>query len=248
MVLFENEVKAMGGGSNELAEYITQSLFFGEETLRSEGISPEIWDKYLSLGTKSIRKKGEFLVRTGENCHGLYFIKRGKVKNSIIGRDGAIKILGINGERTITLAQFVFHQQPGIFEAMVIEDSELYYFPKDVILQLMQRDFEFSLFITKTLAILSRMLATQIQDTVRHIQQSLARILYSVCCYEQKISKVTENNSIFMTHEELANMLGAHRVTVTKILNHLKQLGILDYKYEKIIILEKEKLKEIAFL
>lgn len=237
----------MGVEFNELAEYITQSLFFGEETLRSEDISAEIWDKYLSLGIKSIRQKGEYLLRTGDNNHGLFFIKKGKVKNSLIGKDGTIKTLGINGERTIVNVQFVFHQQPGIFESKVIEDSELYYFSRESILQLMQKDFEITLFVTKTLAIVSRMLATQIQDTVRNIQQSLARILYSICCYEQRNWKTAENNTIIMTHEELANMLGAHRVTVTKILNQLKHLGIIDYKYEKIIILEREKLKEIAF-
>jgi len=106
-----------------------------------------------------------------------------------------------------------------------------------------------TMFLTKSLAITSRMLAIQIQDfSVRNIEQSLARILYSICCCRENFVSPNDRIIIPITHEELANILGSHRVTVTKILNRFKQQGILQYKYEKIIILEKQKLKELALV
>ncbi|MDQ7096176.1 Crp/Fnr family transcriptional regulator [Desulfosporosinus sp. PR] len=232
---------------DELVEYITQSIVIGVETFRSVGIPSDIWENYLTLGKRVFRKKGEYLLRSGETLHGLYFIDKGKLKTSIISKDGTIKTISINTEKTIALSQFSFHQQPGIVECITMEDCELYFFAKEIVLQLMKEDFEVSLCIAKNLAIMYRILATQIQDTICHIQQSLARILYSIYCYEQRQGKLKEKNTITITHEELANFLGAHRVTVTKTLNQLKHLKIINYKYEKIVILDEEKLKALAF-
>ncbi|MDQ7094591.1 Crp/Fnr family transcriptional regulator [Desulfosporosinus sp. PR] len=232
---------------DELAKYITQSVLIGVETLRSEEMPTDIWEDYLSLGSRAVKKKGEHLVRSGENLHGLYFIDKGRLKTSIISQDGTIKTLSINSEKTIVLSQFVFHQQPGIIECVVLEDSELYFFTQEIVLHLMKENFAVALYLAKNMAIVSRILATQIQDTICHVQQSLARILYSVYCYEQRDGKLKEQNTIAITHEELANFLGAHRVTITKALNQLKHLGVIDYKYEKIIILHEEELKALAF-
>ena len=52
--------------------------------------------------------------------------------------------------------------------------------------------------------------------------------------------------SINITHEVLANMLGAHRVTVTKNINYVKELGIIDYKYEKNNDLRSGKIEKMA--
>ncbi|MEL7564702.1 MAG: Crp/Fnr family transcriptional regulator [Dehalobacterium sp.] len=233
--------------SKELVEFITQSIYFGDTTLQSEGMSAEVWEKYLYLGCKEYRNSGDYIMRIGDNVHGLYFIKKGKVKSNLLSKDGTEKILSIKSENTIFAEQFIFHHQPGVFEVVALEDSELYFFTRDTILQLMQKDFEITLFIGKSLSITSRMLAHQVQDmSVRSILQGLARILYSICCYEINKSSKSNNITFILTHEELANMLGAHRVTVTKNLNYLKSLGIIDYKYEKITIKNREELKKIA--
>ena len=102
-------------------------------------------------------------------------------------------------------------------------------------------------FICQSQAIQARMLAYQIYDLAkRNILQSMARILYSIFCYEKTKGSQEIPLSINITHEVLANMLGAHRVTVTKNINYVKELGIIDYKYEKIMILDPERLKKMA--
>lgn len=123
--------------TKELIEFITQSVYFGEATLESEGMSLEIWDKYLHLGAKMFRKPGEYIIRIGENPGGLYFIKKGRVKTNLLSKDGMVKTIGIRNDKTIFGEQFIFHHQPGIFEASAIDDCELYYFTREIILVLM---------------------------------------------------------------------------------------------------------------
>jgi CRP/FNR family cyclic AMP-dependent transcriptional regulator len=230
-----------------LIEYITQSLYFGETTQESEGMNSQVWDKYLSLGTKMLRKSGDYIISVSDNPAGLYFIHKGKVKSNLLNKDGMVKTINIKAERTIFGEQFVFHHQPGIYEAIALEYCELYFFTRERILELMKDDFEITLFIAKSLSIMSRMMAYQIQDmSISNVLHSLARVLYSISCYEIKNNPQKEEITINLTHEQIANMIGAHRVTVTKNLNRLKTLGILDYKYEKIMIKDLQKLLEIT--
>lgn len=237
----------MPDSTNKLEEFVTQSIYFGESTQRSEAMNAQVWEKYLDLGSKIAVKSGQYIISIGENPGGLYLISKGKVKGNLLTKDGYIKTIFIKEKMTVFGEQFIFHRQPGIYEVIALEDCELYFFPKQQILELMKEDFELTLFICQSQAIQARMLAYQIYDlSKRNILQSMARILYSVYCYEKTKDSREKPLSINMTHELLANMLGAHRVTVTKNINHVKKLGIIDYKYEKIWILDPERLKKMA--
>jgi len=233
----------------ELVEHITTSIKFDKTTQEGEGMSAAIWEKYLSLSTgKKIRKNGDYLLEIGENINGVYFVKKGRIISNILGKEGIIKTVGIVDESCLFGEQFIFHQQPALFEAFVIGDAELYFFSKDTILDIMRKDFEINIFIMKSLAIKSRMLCSQIQDMcLRNIAQNICKILYSICCYEEKNGEIHGDIFIYLSHQDLANMLGSHRVTITKNINLLKKQGILDYKYEKIIIKDRHKLKEIGY-
>ncbi|MGI6226911.1 MAG: Crp/Fnr family transcriptional regulator [Peptococcales bacterium] len=226
---------------------MTTSIVFEESILESEGMSHLIWEPYLSLGIKKNRKSGDYIIDIGENLQGLYYVHHGRIVSNLLGSDGVIKTVSIVGEHCLFGTQFVFHNQPSLFEAVVIEDSELYFFDKETIYEIMKKDFAIAEFIMKYLAIRSRALACQLEDTsLRTIVQSISRILYTLCCYETKNGAGNEEIILNLSHQDLANMVASHRVTVTKNLNVLKKQGILDYKYEKIIIKNPHKLKEIA--
>ncbi|MFZ7101986.1 MAG: Crp/Fnr family transcriptional regulator [Peptococcaceae bacterium] len=240
----------MDAKTKELVEHITTSIIFDRTTLESEGLSSIIWEKYLDLCTcKKFKKAGDYLHRIGDNLNGCYFIGKGRIKSNFLGKDGAIKTFSITGEGCSFGEQFVFHSQPGLYETIVVEDAELYFFDKETFLEIIRKDFEVNLFIVKSLSIKSRMLAIQLEDMcLRNVLQNICRILYSICCYEEKNGKIEGDLAIFLSHEDLANMLGSHRVTVTKNLNNLKKQGVLNYKYEKIIIKDRQKIKKLAFL
>lgn len=235
--------------SEELVEYITTSIFFDKTTLESEQLSSEIWEKYLGLSNgKKIRKSGDYLLRIGDNLNGCYFIKKGRIKDNLLGKDGNTKTFSITGEGCSYGEQFIFHEQPGLYEALVMEDAELYFFDKDTIIDIMKKDFELNFFLIKSMSIKARMLASQLEDMcIRNIMQNLCKILYTFCCHEKKKNKEKGYVTIYLSHQELADMLASHRVTVTKNLTKLKNQDILDYKYEKIIIKDIQKLKMLAY-
>ncbi|SFG63417.1 Cyclic nucleotide-binding domain-containing protein [Desulfotomaculum arcticum] len=238
----------MDKNTKELIEHITTSLLFDETILGSEGLSSSVWDKYLYLGYKSIVEKGAYLLRIGDCLDGFYLTKKGKIESIFLGRDGIVKLFLVTGEGCLYGEQFIFHRQPGLFDGLVVEDAELYFFSKDTIYNIMKNDFEICLFIMKTLAIKSRMLAVQVEDmSLRNNLQKVCRILYTFCCIEEKKGRTEDTIVLRLSHQDIANMLASHRVTVTNNLAKLKKQGILDYRYEKIIIKDKNRLKMIAF-
>lgn len=233
----------------ELIEHVTTAMIFDETTLAAEGLTSKIWHKYLFQSSgKKVRKSGECILRVGENLRGCYFVKKGRVKTNFIGKDGLTKTILIAGEGAIFGEQFAFHNQPGLLEAIVISDAELYFFAKETIEDLCQKDFQISFFIMKSLSMRFRTLAIQLEDmSLRNTFQNLCRILYSFCCYEENKGQPKNAIILHLTHEDLANMIGVHRVTITKNLNKLKTLKVLEYKYEKITVLNCQRLKEYAF-
>ncbi len=236
--------------NKELTEYLTTSLLFDSTTLGSVGLNNTIWEKYLPFSCeKKDLAKGEYLLHVGEVLQGVYFVKKGKIRSNLLGEDGSIKILSITHEGCIFGEQFIFHEQPSLYEAVALEDAKVYFFEKQQIIKIMQKDFEINMFIIKSLALRSRNLACQIEDiSLRNIVQSISRILYALCCHEARNKKITKNIPIRLSHQDLANLLGIHRVSVTKNLNILKRQGIIDYKYEKIIVKDVPKLKNMAYL
>lgn len=238
----------MDNNIKELIEYITTSIIFDETILGSEGLSSNIWNKYLSLGHKSIVMKGSYLLRIGDRLDGIYLIKKGKIESIFLGKDGVVKLFQITGEGCLYGEQLILHKQPGLFDALVVEEAELYFFDKDNIYNIMKNDFEICLFIMTSLAIKSRMLAIQLEDmSLRNNLQKACRLLYTFCCIEKKKGKTGDNIILKLSHQDIANMLASHRVTITNNLAKLKKQGILDYKYETIIIKDMHRLKLIAF-
>ncbi|MEL1134758.1 Crp/Fnr family transcriptional regulator [Desulfitobacterium sp. THU1] len=230
----------------ELVEHITTSFFLNETLLECQGLSSTIWERHIHRSSgRILKKKGDYLIKVGDRPKGVHFIKSGLISTNFIGKDGLIKTCNMTGTGCVIGEQFFFHEQPSLFEARIVEDAELYYFENRVFLDLLKEDFNFNLFILKSLAGISRKLASQLQDiSTRNTCEGISHILYSLACYE--IQKgITTNITIKMSHQDLANLLGTHRVTITKNIRYLKDQGIIDYTYDKIVIKDTEKLKNM---
>ncbi|MGI6225499.1 MAG: Crp/Fnr family transcriptional regulator [Peptococcales bacterium] len=222
----------MNTKNKKFTEFLTTSLLIDTTTLGSVGANTAIWEKYFPFSSEQRElKKGDYLLHIGEILQGVYFVKKGKIRSNLLGPDGAVKIFAITCEGCVFGEQLIFHDQPSLFEAVVLEDTEVYFFDKRTMFEIIKKDFEINMFIMRSIAVRSRNLACQLEDvSLRSIAQSICRILYALCCHQAQVNKTIENLSIKISHQDLANMLGIHRVSVTNNLNILKKQGVLDYK------------------
>ncbi len=93
----------------------------------------------------------------------------------------------------------------------------------------------------------TRLLTSQVRDLVFH--DAKGRLANLLIRFANDFGQDVEEGTmieIILTHQEIANLLGVSRVTVTKTLNKLIDEGIIKIKERKIYILDDEKLNDLV--
>lgn len=174
----------------------------------------------------------------------VYIVKEGRVNLSIISHDGAEKSLYVGttgaafGEVPIVSVVDVCGQ------ATAKTDCQLYVLPGSIFLKYIYSD-------PGTMRAFARLAAKKIHLLTGHIELlSFFDINYRVCkmliYLVQQYGVKTEGGlkiDIRFTHQELASMVGASRVSVTKLLNDLAKAGIIEKKDGKFFIVDTDKLQ-----
>ncbi|MGG7165713.1 Crp/Fnr family transcriptional regulator [Clostridium ihumii] len=171
----------------------------------------------------------------------------GKIKVCTFTSSGIEKVLfylregEINGEVSYFVGNHI--------EAKVVsmEDSTISYVNYDDIDSLLEHNPEYHAFFIHSIVRKYQIALSQINDFLAEGPKvRLASTLYRLCAQiytEEKGIKVID---LTFTHQELANLMGCSRVTITRTLQELKDDGIIDVKNKKIHINDIEKLKALA--
>lgn len=221
---------------SEKALISTSPWLYTKESKSSERIL-----KYEKWAIKKRYKKGSYLIYAGDIPDGLFFVKEGIVEGCVVDENGTEMILTISYRNSFLGEEVLFHHQPVIYYAKAVTDVVAYFFDQNIMLNILKEDFELTQSIMYSMAIRVRVLANQIDQLMfRSTYEKVIRTLY---CY----SSMNETNNFAISHRILASIVGAHRVSITNVIGVLKEKGIVDTKYGKIIIKDQQALKEMAF-
>lgn len=196
------------------------------------------------LGIISVKKvkKREVIFYEGDECQFIYFIVKGIIKVNKTTADGREQI--VNMLATSDMFPHIGLFSGGLYPATTIamEDSTLY--------ALHVEDFKRILEVNPLLSI---KLLQNMENKIRALQGRLANImnndttekvknmLYSLAkTHGLKIGKEIEID-IEVTHQNIADMLGLTRESVSRIMSQLKKEGTIYYKGNKIRIYKIEK-------
>lgn len=194
-----------------------------------------------SVGEIKHFKKNEMLFKQGEYINEIYVIEKGFVKYSLNNIDGKEKIVGYF-DGFIRL-DGVFHQQPTLCNVMAMSDIEAIAIKKERITDLLKHQ-EIAEALLEALSREVRILGWQIYDLCLVTnKEKVCRTLY--------VSKVMIAETQFyvhLTHQEIADMCGIHRVTVTKLLSALQTEGVITLEGKsRIRIMDLKNLERLGF-
>lgn len=175
-------------------------------------------------------RAGDTVLLNGDTMGYLYYLAKGRVraeKSSISG-----------GERTfsyISAGYFVceavfFAHSTSVGSVVAETPCEIWSFSENyVYTRLFKEHPEIALHIIRSLSMKMVGLYQHVNDLTMHQpQKALAQLLLP---WIEEQGVMDKDGSILlkahMTHQQLADLLGLHRVTVTKTLNELKRLGVL---------------------
>ena len=204
-------------------------------------LTPEQLQALDKTGTTRRLDKGDFVFRSGENAGGVHFLKSGKIKVSQPVSNGKEVILWFCfGGDIFGLAEAAQHGEREV-SAQACENSE--------ILSIPQMRFNIYLFEhPQVMFLLLQVMSSRLRclsETMANIagQQvhtRLARLMLWLCARYGQREGDNVVMKVHLTHQEIADMIGATRQTVTSIMGDFKRQGILETRDHYIHIIDKK--------
>lgn len=191
--------------------------------------------------------KGEYIYFEAFNHNKLYFIKEGNIRIGYINEDGTEVIKEIINRGEI-FGQFTLEKNnlDGEFAQAYRSGVSLCAFTIDDFEKLLQRKPEIALKYTK-----------QVGHKLRNIQNRLVNLLnknvktrlinFFVMLVSSDIDPAADTNVTvpnFLTHEDIAHLIGSSRQTVTTLINELEQEGLLQFTRQHITIASVKNLQK----
>lgn len=195
--------------------------------------------------------KGDTIFKEGNQPDGLYCISGGKVKVSQTGPEGKEQIIKLAKEGDIMGYRSLISGENYSVTATAIDDSKVCIIPKTVFFELVRTNPR----ITKNVM---KLLATELKEAENKITniaqkpviERLAEALLMLKDFYGRDAKDSEDNfmNIFITRQELANIVGTATETAIRLLSELRKEGILELDGKRIKILKNQSLVKLANL
>mgnify|MGYP001195923098 CR=1 FL=1 len=205
----------------------TGSLFSG---LSAESLA-EI-EQHSSV--KSFRKNA-IIISQDDESYSLYVILSGRVKVFVSGEDGREAVLNYQGAGDYFGDLALIDKQPRVASVMATEASKFMIISREDFLTCLSRNPEIAINLIKPMTSRMRMLAKNVSSlALMDVYGRVARTLL-----DQATEKDGEMVTGRITQQEIADMVGASRAMVSRILKDLKQGGYISIDRKRILIHQK---------
>ena len=179
----------------------------------------------------------------GQPSNGIYMLCQGRVKLSTCSRDGKVIILRIAAAgEVLGLSEAI---SDSIYEstAEVIEPCQVNFVRKNDFLRFLKQDAEACFSAVRHLSSQSQTAYKQIRSfgLSHSTADKLAKLLLE-WCRAQGSGEVIVHLKLSYTHEEIAEMIGTTRETVTRILKDFKDRNLISLKGSNLTVHDREKL------
>lgn len=182
--------------------------------------------------------RGAAVFTEGDAPAGVFLIVSGRIKLLRGSSDGREQVLHEEGPG-VTLAEVpVFDGSGYVGSAVAVEDSRVFFVPREPLLEALGRSPGSALAVIHVLAGRVRKLAAVVEDL------ALRDVTERVAAYLARESARTGSHTIELppTREELAAHVGTVREQVSRALSDLKAAGVIDVKGRTVVILQPGKL------
>ncbi len=178
-----------------------------------------------------------------------YLIEEGRVKIALLSKDGSERTVIIQERNTLFGYAAAFDGHPHFHTATALEPTELRVVPVATFLALNDRHPRLSAVIIAAFARVTRMLILQIEND--SFMDARRRVAHMLCKLASEVGQTTPRGILIakkVTQEDLGNLTGLSRVSVSLALNHFEEQDLLRKKRNMFEIFIVEKLRTVAGL
>jgi len=211
--------------------------------------SPDVLKPFSAVTRPSTYPDGALLFVEGQNPRGAFILCSGKAKLSTTSREGKVLILKVAEAGDVLGLSAAVSGTPYELTAETAGPCQVNFIEREPLLRLMERSGELGL---RTAQAVSREFQTIYRDIhelvlARSSAGKLARLLLSWTRTREPQNTTNEIRiRSSLTHEEMAQMIGASRETVTRLLSDLKKRELIRLEGSILVIRNRSALEALA--
>ncbi len=201
-----------------------------------------------AIRQNAIFPRGAFLFVEGESPRGVFVLCSGQARLTATSPDGQTVTLAVAERGEVLGLSNLLANSPYVMSAETLVPCHVSFIPRLQFLQFMRAHTDVALRVAKHLSMeLNRAWEQTLLITLApSAQAKLARFLLAWAAEHSRDVAVEVRLTLNMTHEEIANRIGARRETVSRALADFCQHEVLRVNRGHIVILQPEKLKALA--
>jgi len=180
-------------------------------------------------------KKNTVLMSEGETGESMYIIKGGSVKIYVSDGEGHEIILGVEGPGRYIGEVSLLDDQPRTASAITLERTDVMAISKASFLACVEKNPDISLIVIRAMTRRLR----RATDTIRSL--ALDNVYQRLASKLRELSEPVDGNPTLprrFSNQELADMIGASREMVGKVLNDLAEGGYLEQRQKRWTLLK----------
>lgn len=209
-----------------------------------EGLGPERLTALVSAVEIREIPRRQVIYLPGDPGEQVYFINGGRVKCSKVTRDGKELTLAYRGAGQLFGELSVVDGAPREEMAEAMKNAIITEVPRDVFTDLLLGDAALAFKFACTVGERRKALETKLEHLVfRDVQAKLAALLLELGDEYGVESDEGLQIGLKITHQEMANLIGSTRETISLTLAQFKKKGLLNMNGRTVVLLDQEGLK-----
>ncbi len=211
------------------------------------GLRDEDLKGITAISTLKKMAKKEVIFSEGEEAKGFYILLSGKVKLYKISPEGKEQILHVVSapDAFAEAALFLEGNYPAFAEALT--DGQLLFIPGRDFIQLIERNPRLSINMIVSLSHFLKRFASLIEElSLKEVSSRIAKYVLDLSLKGGREGKNPAEVELDLSKTQLASKLGTISETLSRTLGKMRSKGMIEVKKDKILILNREALEELA--
>ncbi len=210
-------------------------------------MAPETVTAMDGMKFTSVYPKGSTLFVEGENPRGVFILCNGRVKLTTTSTEGRTLIVKIAGAGEVLGASATILGTPFEVSAETLEPSQVNFIRRDDFLRLLNAYPEACMHTAQQLSEKYESAQREIRSLglAQSTSEKLARLILD-WCESGEVTAQGVRLQVLLTHEEIAQIIGTTRETVTRLLSDFKRKKLISVKGSSLFVLAPEQMQAMV--
>jgi CRP/FNR family cyclic AMP-dependent transcriptional regulator len=211
-------------------------------------MSPATMKALDSIKFTGIYPKASTLFVEGEQPRGVFILCSGRAKLTTSSSEGKTLIVKIAEPGEVLGASASILGRPYEVSAETIEPAQLNFIKRDDFLRFLRENAEACMHTAQQLSEKYQAAQREIRSLglAQTTSEKVARLLLNWCNHGGETTASGVRLKVLLTHEEIAQMVGTTRETVTRLLSDFKRRKIIEVKGSTVLITNRKELENLV--